>query len=292
VVAEEFPVLSGKYDMLSAFNPFSNFAAFRELFLLLTRHRRLTFEMAKREIADRYSGQVFGILWAFGHPLTVMLVYVFIFRFVFSVKIGGTVEMPLDYSAYLLSGLIPWLAFSEAMNKACTVIAGNATLVKQVIFPLEVLPVKGALATLTTALIFFTLLLAYIVFALGVVPWTVVLLPFLIILQVLAMIGISYVLSAIGVFFRDIKDFVQVFSVVGIYLMPAFYLPTLVPAIFRPFLYLNPFSYLIWCYQDLLYYGRLEHRVAWIAFPLMSIGVFVLGYRFFRKLRPMFGNVL
>jgi lipopolysaccharide transport system permease protein len=278
--------------MLTAFNPFSNFAAFRELFVLLTRHRQLTIEMAKREIADRYSGQVFGLLWAFGHPLTVMLVYVFIFRFVFSIKIGGTVEMPLDYSAYLLSGLIPWLAFSEAMNKACTVVAGNATLVKQVIFPLEVLPVKGSLATLATALIFFLLLLGYIVLALKVVPWTFLLLPVLILLQVLAMIGVSYTLSAIGVFFRDIKDFVQVFSVVGVYLMPAFYLPALVPAIFRPLLYLNPFSYMIWCFQDAIYFGRLEHRLAWIVFPLSSLVIFVLGYRFFRKLRPMFANVL
>ncbi|MFN6202376.1 MAG: ABC transporter permease [Acidobacteriota bacterium] len=278
--------------MLTAFNPFINIAAFRELFILLTRHRQLTIEMAKREIADRYSGQVFGLLWAFGHPLTVMLVYVFIFRFVFSIKIGGTVEMPLDYSAYLLSGLIPWLAFSETMNKACTVVASNATLVKQVIFPLEVLPVKGSLATLATAMIFFLLLLSYIVLALGIVPWTFLLLPVLIFLQVLAMIGVSYTLSAIGVFFRDIKDFVQVFSVIGVYLMPAFYLPSLVPPFFRPFLYLNPFSYMIWCFQDLIYFGRIEHRVAWIVFPIMSLVVFVLGYRIFRKLRPLFANVL
>ena len=278
--------------MLTALNPFSNVAAFRELSALLTRHRQLTMEMAKREIADRYSGQVFGLLWAFGHPLTVMLVYVFIFRFVFSIKIGGTVEMPLDYSAYLLSGLIPWLAFSEAMNKACTVVAGNATLVKQVIFPLEVLPVKGALASLATAIIFFLLLLVYIVFALGALPWTFLLLPVLILLQILAMIGISYVLSATGVFFRDIKDFVQVFSVVGVYLMPAFYLPSLVPAIFRPLLYLNPFSYMIWCFQDAIYFGRFNHKIAWVVFPLFSLFVFVIGYRYFRKLRPMFSNVL
>jgi len=278
--------------MLTALNPFSNVAAFRELFALLTRHRQLTMEMAKREIADRYSGQVFGLLWAFGHPLTVMLVYVFIFRFVFSIKIGGTVEMPLDYSAYLLSGLIPWLAFSEAMNKACTVVAANATLVKQVIFPLEVLPVKGALASLATAIIFFLLLLVYIIFALGALPWTFLLLPVLVLLQILAMIGISYVLSATGVFFRDIKDFVQVFSVVGVYLMPAFYIPSLVPAIFRPLLYLNPFSYMIWCFQDAIYFGRFNHKIAWVVFPLFSLFVFVIGYRYFRKLRPMFSNVL
>jgi lipopolysaccharide transport system permease protein len=278
--------------MFSAINPFSNFSAFIELFRLVTRNRRLTYEMAKREIADRYTGQLFGLLWAIGHPLTVILVYVFIFRVVFNIKIGGTMDMPLDYTAYLLSGLIPWLAFSESMSKACTVVSSNATLVKQFIFPIEVLPVKGAVATLATALIFFLLLLSYIVIVIGVVPWTFLLLPLLIILQALAMVGVSFFLASIGVFFRDIKDFVQIFSVVGVYLMPTFYLPTLVPSVFRPLLYLNPFSYMIWCFQDLIYFGRLEHRMSWVVFPLISITVFVLGYRVFRKLRPMFGNVL
>ena len=106
------------------------------------------------------------------------------------------------------------------------------------------------------------------------------------------MVGVSFFLASIGVFFRDIKDFVQIFSVVGVYLMPTFYLPTLVPSVFRPLLYLNPFSYMIWCFQDLIYFGRLEHRMSWVVFPLISITVFVLGYRVFRKLRPMFGNVL
>ena len=291
-MAKEFSIINLILVMLSIFNPFNNFKAFREQIVLLKRHRRLTIEMAKREISDRYSGQLFGLLWAVGHPLTVMLVYLFIFRVVFNIKIGGTKELPLDYSAYLLSGLIPWLAFSEGMSKACTVVSNNTTLVKQVIFPLIVLPVKSVIATFVTTLIFLGLLITYIVLALGVIPWTFVLVPILVILQLCAMIGISYLLAGVGVFFRDIKDFVQVFTVVGVYLIPAFYLPSLVPAIFRPVLFLNPFSYMIWCFQDAIYYGRFEHKIAWLIFPLFSLLLFVLGYRFFRKLSPMFANVL
>ena len=83
--------------------------------MLLTRYKVLTFEMARREITDRYTGQLFGIFWTFVHPLILILVYVFLFNFVFVSKIGGTQALPLDMTSYILAGLIPWLAFSDAL---------------------------------------------------------------------------------------------------------------------------------------------------------------------------------
>jgi lipopolysaccharide transport system permease protein len=264
----------------------------RELISLLIQQRRLTVEMAKREITDRYLGQVFGVFWAFGHPLALMAVYVFIFAVVFKVKIAGARAWPLDYATYLLSGLIPWLSFQESMVKGSTVIVTNANLVKQVIFPVEILPVKGVIASLITQVIFLIVLIVYVLVTHYGLLWTYILLPVLIIFQALAMIGVSYILAAIGTYFRDIKDFVQVFSVIGIYLLPVFYLPEFVPKLFQPILYLNPFSYLTWCYQDVLYFGQFEHWWAWPIFMVLSMGVFVSGYRLFRKLKVMFGNVL
>lgn len=278
--------------MKSVFNPISNFRAFRDLLLLLTRYGQLTFEMAKREITDRYAGQWLGLFWTIGHPLTLMVVYAYVFGFVFKVKIGGTADMPLDYTTYILAGLIPWLAFIEAMSKSSFAIVGNSGLVKQFVFPIEILPVKGVIATLFTEVIFLAIFLVYIIISQGVFPLIFLILPVLVFLQSLAMIGVSYILSAIGVYFRDIKDFVQVFSVVGVYLLPAFYLPEFVPSVFQAILYLNPFSYLIWCFQDVLYFGRFAHPWAWLVFTVMSLGVFTLGFRFFRRLQVMFGNVL
>lgn len=278
--------------MVALFNVKTHFQAFRELLTLLTRHRQLTLELVRREITDRYLGQVFGFLWAFGHPVILMTVYIFIFVFVFKVKVGSTQEMPLDYTTYLLAGLIPWISFQESMAKSSTVILSSANLVKQVIFPIEVLPVKGALASMVTEVIFLGLLILYVLVTNFALPWTYLLLPLLLLLQLLTMIGVAYILSSIGVYLRDVKDFVQIFSVIGVYLLPIFYLPNFVPDLFRPLLYLNPFSYMVWCYQDALYFGRFEHWWAWIVFTMMSLVIFVVGYRLFRRLRVMFGNVL
>lgn len=269
-----------------------HFQAFTEIVSLLTRHRDLTLEMAKREVSDRYVGQAFGILWAIGHPVFMMGLYVFIFAFVFQTKIGSTLEMPLDYTTYLLSGLVAWMGFQESMTKSCAAITSNASLVKQVVFPLEILPVKGVISSLFQQGILIILLVGYVLISHGSLPWTYLLLPVLIVLQVMAMIGVAYLFSAIGAYFRDIKDFVQLFAVSGIYLLPVFYLPTWVPPLFKPLLYVNPFSYLIWCYQDALYFGRIEHPWAWVVNAVASFAIFVIGYRVFRKLKPTFGNML
>lgn len=278
--------------MVSLLNLRYNLQAFQELIVLLTRHRQLTLEMAKREIADRYMGQVFGIFWALAHPLFLMAIYVFVFGYIFRVRVGGTLDLPFNYTIYLLAGLIPWLAFQEAMGKSGTVIINNANLVKQVIFPVEILPVKGVIAAVMTQIIFLGLMIIYVLATNYFLPWTYLLLPLLLAMQTLAMIGVAYIISAISVYFRDVKDFIQVFTVAGLYMLPIIYLPEFIPQGFRFIFYINPFSYLIWVYQDALYYGRFEHWWAWLAFFVMSIGVFIIGYRFFRKLATMFGNVL
>src|SRR5262245_51346337 len=253
-----------------------------EIGSLLWRHRDLTLVMARRELSDRYAGQVFGLAWAIGHPLFLIGLFAFIFAVVFKQRIGGTRELPLDYTTYLLSGLVAWMSIQESLVKSCTAITSNASLVKQVVFPLEILPVKGVLASFFPQ---FVSLVALIVYVLATNHWlhvTYLLLPLLIVLQAMIMIGLAFILAPVGVYLRDAKDFMQLFATVGAYLVPVFYLPQWVPSLFQPVLYLNPFSYLIWCYQDVLYFGRFEHPWAWVVTIAMAAVTFTLGYRVFR----------
>lgn len=269
-----------------------NLRALQEVISIFWRHRELTLEMARREVSDRYVGQAFGLMWAIGHPVFMMGLYVFIFAFVFKTKVGGTVDMPLDYTTYLLSGLVAWMGFQESMGKSCTAITANAALVKQVVFPLEILPIKGVIASLFQQSVLVILLVCYVLLSHGSLHWTYALLPVLILFQVMAMVGVAYLFSAVGTYFRDMKDFVQLFAVAGVYLLPVFYLPAWVPPLFKPLLYVNPFSYLIWCYQDALYFGRIAHPWAWVINAVASFSILILGYRMFRKLKPGFGNVI
>lgn len=230
--------------------------AFEELFRVIFRHRGLILELTRREFTDKYTGQMFGVFWGVFHPLFLMGLYVFVFSYVFKQKLGGTHDMPLDYTTYILSGMIGWISFQESMIKSCTAITSNSSLVKQVVFPLEVLPIKGVISSVYTQILSLMVIVGYVFFQNGYLHVTYFLLPIVVILQILLMIGVALLCSAIGVYFKDLKDLIQVFSVAGIYMMPIFYLPTWVPEVFKPFLYINPFSYLVWCYQDVLYFGR------------------------------------
>lgn len=269
-----------------------HFQAFLEVITLLRRHRELTLEMARREIFDRYSGQFLGAYWAIGHPLFLMGLYVFIFAFVFKQKIGGTYDLPLDYTAYLLSGLIPWMSIQEAMIKSCSAISGSAALVKQTVFPIEALPAKGVVSSLLTQVVGSIMLIAYVLLTHGSLPWTYALLPLLMVLQIGIMLGTAFLLSALGVFVKDTKDVVQLLALAGMYLLPIFYLPDWVPRLFKPLLYVNPFSHVIWCYQDALYFGRIDHPWSWLVTTLLAFFGLVFGYRTFRLMKPSFGNVL
>ena len=81
-------------------------------------------------------------------------------------------------------------------------------------------------------------------------------------------------------------------NVLGVYLTPAIYTPSMVPEAMRPVLLLNPFSHLIWCYQDACYFGRFEHPLSWVLVVSGSVLLFSVGYRFFGKLKVCFGSVL
>ncbi len=267
----------------------------RKFIRLMTRHRVLIWEMTRREIGQRYAGQVLGSLWAIGHPIFLMGLYVFVFAFVFPTRFSISETMPRDLVTYILAGLIPWLTFSESMGKGTGVILAHSGLVKQVLFPIEILPVKVVLATFLTQIIATATLLVYMFALGGGWPFTVVILPLLFFFQILAMIGVGYFLSAVGVYFRDLKDIVQVFLTAGLFLAPILYLPHWLSKIWLPFhviLFLNPFSHLVWCYQDLLYYGRFQHGWSWVVIIVLSIGVFYGGYWTFRRLNRMFGDLL
>ena len=116
--------------------------------------------------------------------------------------------------------------------------------------------------------------------------------PLLFVMQILVMAGVCYVLSAVGVFLRDIKDMVTVFNAANLFLQPILYQPEVLPGPLRILIYANPFSHLVFCYQDALYFGTIAHPVSWLILALASIVVLVLGYWFFRRLAPYFGNVL
>lgn len=275
-----------------ALSPRENIEAAAEAVRRLWKSRSLVGEMVRRDLGGQFAGQILGRLWIIGHPLALFSIYLIVFAAVLKVRMNTSTAMPRDYATYILTGLATWLSLQQGIIRATTVLTGQANLVKQVVFPIEALPFGSAIVSMVPQLVGLTLLFFYTLITNGGLPWTYILLPFLLVLSLMLLTGISFLLSALTPFVRDIKDFAAVLSVVGVYLVPAFYLPQWMPRHLRPLIYANPFSHVVWVYQDALYYGRFEHPVSWVIFVFSAVFIFSSGYRVFRDLKPYIANVL
>jgi lipopolysaccharide transport system permease protein len=253
---------------------------------------QLIWELARRELSERYVGNAFGLLWTSIHPATMLLVYLFVFGYVFKSRIPADLHVEGSFTLYFLSGFVCWVALSEAISKGSTIILQNRTLVQQIVFPLEVLPLKTAVATMFTHFIFVLLVLAYLYFEKSTVSYMLPLIVVLFFLTFLLVSGICFTLSVCGVFFRDTADMVQVFLVIGIFSVPVLYLPGFLQGPLGKIVRVNPFSYAVYCYQDVLFFGRFEHPLAWFVYPVTAITVFLAGRTMFQHLKHTFGDAL
>lgn len=273
------------------------YASILELTRIVKTHSRLIWEFSKRDISDRYAGQLLGSAWALCHPLILMGLYIFVFGFILKLRPAATEEMGhsrqlADYTTYLLSGLIPWMSLQESMARATTAILNQANLVKQVIFPVEALAIKscmGALFTLLVALFFFA---CYLLISFQSLPWTTIFVPFLVILQLVLMVGLALGLSAISVFFRDIKDIIQVLLTALFFSTPIFFFLKDVPGPARLIMWFNPVTHMVMCFQDAIYYGAILHPWSWVINFVLSLAALAIGSRIFLKLKHLFGNII
>jgi lipopolysaccharide transport system permease protein len=119
-----------------------------------------------------------------------------------------------------------------------------------------------------------------------------VLLPTVTLLFVVLISGICYVLAAVGVFLRDVREVVGFLLSIGLFLHPILYPPQNVPGWLNELFALSPFSHLIWCFRDALVHGAIMHPISWIALMICALVSLVAGWRIFAMLQPTFGNAL
>ena len=257
--------------------------------MLYTR-RELIGEMVRRHLRDEHMGQTIGALWAYGQPLILMFMYAVLFAYVFPARYGGKVSVS-DYSSCIIAGIVPWLAFQQLLFRASGILVNQANLVKQIVFPTEVLPVKSALASAlpySVALVFALLFSAWH----HDLSWLTLTIPWLILCQLIAMIGTAFLLAAVGVFMRDLKEFIQIFTSVNLFAQPILFNPFVHIPYLSTLFYFNPFTYMTWCWQDALFKPAPFHHSAWIMFPLCSFGILAFGYWVFESTRHSFGDAL
>lgn len=269
-----------------------NAAAVSQASDLLKRHGALLYAMSQRELMDRFAGSGLGAVWAVMAPILVIVANIFAYAFIFRIRLNAT-DTGLSYAAFVLAAMVPWSAISDTLGRATPCVVNSSNLVKQIVFPCEIIPLKIVAASIPTLGVGLTLVIALnAASGNGSIFGALFLGPAAITIFLVMTSGLAFALSAIGVFVRDVKEVVGVFLSIGIFLHPIFYPPESTPAWLLAVFHASPLSYVLWCFRDAFFYGRITDPVAWIVAIALSVLFFVMGWRLFRGLRPSFGNLL
>ena len=278
-------------------NPHANAPlSLKALVATVWRQRQLVAQMTRREVAGRYRGSALGLTWSFLNPLLMLAVYTFVFSVVFKARWGTGAQAEEGgramFAVVLFVGMIVHGLFAEVLNRSPALIVGNVNFVKKVVFPLEILPIVAMGAALFHSLVSFSVLLAVYAGLYGVPPWTAVFAPLVILPLVLLTLGVSWFLASLGVFLRDVGQTTGIITTVMMFLSPVFFPISALPEAIRPWIMLNPLTFIIEQMRNVLIWGHPPHWGFLGLYTLGAIAFAWLGYAWFQKTRKGFADVL
>lgn len=258
---------------------------------LLRDHRELIRSMVRRELTSRYKGSVMGIAWSVITPAVMIVIFTIIFSGIFNARFGNE-GGHLSFAVYLFCGLLPWIAFSEGVQRATNSIHENVSLVKRVVFPVEALPVNLALAAVMQQLLGTLVLLVAALLFEGKLHATALMLPLLLLPQLMATVGLGWLMASLGVFIRDMPQFNQLLLMAWMYLTPIFYPENSIPEKWRWLVNLNPMAPLIRSYRRILLEGRMPDWKGLSYTTGFALLCFLFGYWWFIRTKKAFADVL
>ena len=255
-------------------------------------YRNLIWQLTKREVASRYKGSIMGIVWSLITPMLMLLVYTFVFSVVFNAKWPGQGSNKIEFALLLFAGMIVYNVFAEVVSKAPTLIVNNSNYVKKVVFPLEILPIVTMTSSLIYAFISFAILLVGIMVFMHSINITIFLLPIVIFPIVLFSVGLSWVISSLGVYIRDVGHIVVIALQVVMFLSPIFYPIEAIPKEMRFIYRYNPIAYTVEDMRKIVVWGQLPNWEWLLIGTGTGLLVFIAGYIWFQKTRGGFADVL
>lgn len=210
-------------------------------------YRELIKNLVLKDLKLKYRDSVFGILWSFANPLVLLIVYSFVFSHVLRVNVA-------NFPYFIMVGLLPWNFFAQSLLMSTGSILHNSSLIRNVALPMEVLPVATVLFNLSqyflALLVFLPVTILYFQVPLS---WSMLCFIPLVILHVLFVLGLSFIFSTATVFYRDVYHFTEILLILLFWLTPIVYNIHTIPESLRLVIYMNPLSFFILSYQDILY---------------------------------------
>ncbi len=258
----------------------------------IVEHRFVIGQLAKRAILGRYRGTVLGLLWSLVTPLLLLAVYTFVFGTILQVRWVSQSGGNAEFAAILFSGMLVHGILAECLTQASTLIVANPQYVKKVVFPLEALPWVTVISAFFQGVISTGILLAYLFFVQGGIPWTAVLFPIPLFVLAFVCIAAGWLISATAVYLKDIAQMMGLLSTVLFFMAPILYPKTALPVEFQNLLYLNPLTYIIEQFRAVVLWGELPNWNGLALYGIASVAIAWMSLAWFQKTRKGFADVL
>lgn len=258
-----------------------------------TKHRYLYWQFTKRQIEQRHKGSVLGILWSVLQPLAMMGVYTVVFGLIFRGHYAGIEgQTTMDYALGIFLSITLYQLVAESISSSIGIIVGQPNLVKKVVFPLAILPLAQVGASLFQFFISLVLVLIGVLVLGHGFSVSTLLFPLTILPLIPLVIGLSLILSALGVFLRDLQHVAGPITMVTMYASSVFYSTAMVPPAIWSLLKYNPLVHILeQSRRVLLWHLPLQWGEIVYSF-IIGIITLTLGLWLFKKLKPAFADVL
>ena len=261
----------------------------------LYQNRRLIWRLSRNDFKKRYAGSYLGTIWAMVPPIVTVAMYWVVFDRIFGsgpqvTYTGG--EVP--YVLFLTAGLVPWFFFSDAVMGGMTSLMEYNDLVKKVVFKVSILPIIKVTAAMFVH-IGFSVVLVLIAAFYGYTPTVYTLqLFYYTFCEYVFILGLSYATCAIVLFFRDLQNLVSIIMQVGMWATPILWNINTLREKYKPFIKLNPMTYIVEGYRSAVYEQQWfwEHFYSSTYFWIVTALLFVVSALIFKKLKPMFADVM
>ena len=258
----------------------------------IVEHRFVISQLAKRAILGRYRGTVLGLLWSLVTPLLLLAVYTFVFGTILQVRWVSQSGGNAEFAAILFSGMLVHGILAECLTQASTLIVSNPQYVKKVVFPLEALPWVTVISAFFQGVISTGILLIYLFFVQGSIPWTAVLFPIPLFVLAFVCIAAGWLISATAVYLKDIAQMMGLLSTVLFFMAPILYPKTALPVEFQNLLYLNPLTYIIEQFRAVVLWGELPNWNGLSLYGIATVAIAWVSLAWFQKTRKGFADVL
>lgn len=252
----------------------------------LWQYREMIFNLVKRDLKSRYKGSVLGFFWMFLNPLLQVVVY----SIVFSVIMRMGIE---KFYLFFFVALVPWLFFSTCLSAGTSIIFSQQDMVKKIYFPREVLPIAFTLSQFVNMLLSFLVVFVVVFFSgvkINFIAWLY--LPIIMLIEFVLALGITFLVSSLTVYFRDLEHVLSIISMAWMYLTPIIYPIDIVPENLMKIFYLNPMTSVIIAYRDILYYGQIPELKTLLNAMILGIVVLIIGKIMFSRLQRGFAEEL